>query len=167
VITLAVVLTPFASAQALAAICGLSGIAVDVVPTSRGAVAVRAVRSAEPADEWDVAELVGDDVPGEARELAAAISRATRHEVVLITGRLAQDGAEAGLSGQITAQRYAGGEPGETVPGGLVLAGSDDVVEDLLLGRRVVSDVPGHVDSRTVTKGRTARWFGKGGRLRP
>jgi hypothetical protein len=168
VITLALVLTPFASAQALATLCGLAGMTVDVVPTARGAVAVRAVEMPdEPDDEWDISALVGDDVPAEARELAAAISRTTRHEVVLVTARLAQDsGVEAGLSGQISAQRYAAGEPGDEIPGGLVLASADDVVEDLLLGRRSVAQVPGHVNSRSVTRGR-GKWFGKGGRLRP
>lgn len=166
-ITLALVLTPVASAPALAAACAASGLVVDVVPTSRGAVAVRAVAVPEPsADEWDISELLGaeDVVPPEAAELASTLSRLTRHGVVLVTARLAEDsGVESGLSGQISARRYAGGEAAEEVPGGLVIAGADDVVEDLLLGRRVVTDIPGHVSSRDVGHGR-GRWFGKGPR---
>lgn len=188
-ITLALVLTPIASAQALAGLLGLGGIDVDVVPTSRGAVAVRAVGAPDPqvpddasaldasalsADDgatdpdtevepaWDISELLDDGAPQEARDLAAAISRLTRLGVVLVTVQLAQDaGAEPGISGQVHAQRYEGGEPREVVPGGLVIAGADDVVEDLLLGRRSVTDVPGHVASRDAGRGR-GRWSGKG-----
>jgi len=191
VITLALVLTPVASAPALAGLLGLGGIDVDVVPTSRGAVAVRAVgrpdpqvpddasalgeggalaeasgaaEGAEAAEgAWDIAELFDDGVPAEARDLAAAISRLTRLGVVLLTARLAEgSGPETGLSGTVHAQRYEAGEAGEEVPGGLVLAGADDVVEDLLLGRVSVTDVKGHVNSRQATGGRTSRWFGKG-----
>ncbi len=186
-ITLALVLTPVASAPALAGLLGLAGIDVDVVPTSRGAVVVRAVGTPDPevpddlsaltaddgaphppddvpaSDPWDISALFDDGVPAEARELASAISRLTRLGVVLVTARLAQDsGIETGLSGTIQAQRFEGGEPGDEVPGGLVIAGADDVVEDLLLGRTSVAQVKGHVNSREATGGRTARWFGKG-----
>lgn len=192
-ITLALVLTPVASARALAALCALDGLDVDVIPSSRGAIVVRAVGEVPPAApaadaegagvptadvesggpaaagggddlaeaDWDISELIDDDIPAEARELAAQVSRLTRVGVVLVTARLTEDGAfEAGLSGQIVAQRYATGEPGEDLPAGLVLAGADDVVEDLLLGRRSVTEVPGHVRSRDVERGR--RRFGKG-----
>src|SRR5690625_8043697 len=51
------------------------------------------------------------------------LSRLSKAGVVLITAALAQDvGIEKGLSGHLTARRYAGGEPGEEVPVGLVLA---------------------------------------------
>jgi hypothetical protein len=191
VITLALVLTPIPSAPALATLLGLGGIDVDVVPTSRGAVVVRAVGTPEPevpedasaltaqepilgpAEEgaaaepsWDIAELFDDDVPPEARELAATISRLTRLGVVLVTVSLSTDaGTEPGISGQVRAQRYEGGEPGEDVPGGLVIAGADDVVEELLLGRRSVTDVPGHVRSAQAAPPK-GRWFGRG-RRRP
>lgn len=167
-ITLALVLTPFASADALAALLGLGGLAVDVIPTARGAVAVRAIEvPEEAADEWDIAALVGDDTPAEASELAATISQLTRHDVILVTARLAQDAdAEVGLSGHVSARRFTGGEAGEDVPGGLVLAESADVVEDLLLGRRAVADVPGLVNSRDATGGRRGRWL-RGRRPRP
>jgi hypothetical protein len=109
--------------------------------------------------DWDISELLeDDDVPAEARELAARISHLTRVGVVLVTARLTEDGGlEPGLSGQISAQRYLGGEPGEDLAAGLVLAGADDVVEDLLLGRRAVTDVPGHVRSRDAGRLRGRR----------
>jgi hypothetical protein len=194
VITLALVLTPVASAQALAALCALDGMDVDVVPSSRGAVVVRAVgakgrglradkdgavatgpgeaspdaasdaASDEGASDWDISELFDDEaVPGEAHELAARISQLTRIGVVLLTARLTEDGAlESGLSGHISARRYIGGEPAEDLAAGLVLAGADDVVEDLLLGRVSVADVRGHVSARDAGRGRRARWMGKG-----
>lgn len=210
-VTLALVLTPVASANALAALCALDGIDVDVVPTSRGAVAVRSlpgpsggmssgagegsaadtggVRSpgaggapgeekmrdelapvaAGSADEtgpdidWDIGELLDEGVPAEAKELAARISRLTRLGVVLVTARLTEDAAfDAGLSGQISATRYLGGEAAEDLAPGLVLAGADDLVEDLLLGRRPVAEVPGHVNSREAGKARRARRIGRG-----
>lgn len=174
-ITLALVLTPVASAPALAKVLGLGGIDVDVVPTSQGALAARAVGSPDPQDAgpapdtaaeaaWDISELFDDDVPPEARGLAAEISRLTRLGVVLVTVDLASDaGTEPGISGQVRAQRYEGGEPGEEVPGGLVIAGSDDVVEELLLGRRSVTEVPGHIRSIDAAAPR-GRWFGRGTR---
>jgi hypothetical protein len=205
VVTLALVLTPVASPRALAALCALDDLEVDVVPTSRGAAAVREIgrttgteagpadagaptggavpvaaadgeaampppgeqAPAEPVDDlgddWDVAELFDDDVPAEARDLAARVSRLTRVGVVLVTARLIQDGGlESGLSGQISAQRYVGGEPGEELAAGLVLAGADEVVEELLLGRRAASDVPGCVSSRQAGRNRRGRRLGKG-----
>ena len=178
-ITLAVVLTPVASAQALAALCALDGVFVDVVPTQRGAVVVRAVEvggssgaEAETEGEttepdWDISELMDDAVPAKAAELAARISLLTRQGVVLVTAALTEDGAlESGLSGQITARRYVGGEAAEDVPAGLVIAGADDVVEDLLLGRRGVADIPGHVSSADAARTRRNRWLGKGNRGR-
>lgn len=195
-ITLALVLTPLASAQALGALCALDGLDVDVVPSTRGAIVVRAMGAkgsmrldpaaadagatdptAQASDEdapgaenddagseWDIAELFDDGaVPSEANHLAARISQLTRIGVVLLTAQLTEDGAfESGLSGQITAKRYLSGEPAEDLAAGLVLAGADDVVEDLLLGRVSVVDVKGHVSSRDAGRGRRSRWIGKG-----
>ena len=123
---------------------------------------------AEPAEaEWDISELVDDAIPAEAAELAARISLLTRQGVVLVTAALTEDGAlDAGLSGQITARRYVGGDAAEDVPAGLVIAGADDVVEDLLLGRRGVADIPGHVSSADAARTRRNRWLGKGNRGR-
>ena len=187
-ITLALVLTPVASAQALAALCALDGITVDVVPTPRGALAVRAVEvpgrgeptspaaaedessesEQEPSEvDWDLSELVEDAVPAEASELAARLSLLTRQGVVLVPAALTEDGAlDAGLSGQNPARRFVGGAPAEDLAAGLVIAGADAVVEDLLLGRRGVVDVPGHVSSVDAARTRRGRWLGKGTRGR-
>src|SRR5690625_70520 len=91
------------------------------------------------------------------------LSRLSKAGVVLITAALAQDvGIEKGLSGHLTARRYAGGAPGEGVPVGLVLAGAADVVEDLVLGRTAVTEVRGHQRSGDLPRWKAARMFAKG-----
>ncbi len=166
----AVVLTPVASAPALAGLCAMSDVDVHVVPSKAGAVAVVELEPVEqaPAEEtdWDISELLGgqgDEVPAQADQVARTLSRLTKAGVVLITSALAQDaGFERGLSGQLTARRYTGGEQGEEVAVGLVLAGADDVVEDLVLGRVRVSEVPGHQRSGDLPRWKAARMFTKG-----
>jgi len=165
----AVVLTPVASAPALAGLCAMQDVDVHVVPSKSGAIAVVELEPAPPAaepDDWDISELLGgqaEQVPAKADEAARALSRLTKAGVVLITSSLTRDsGFDQGLSGQLTARRYAGGEPGEDVAVGLVLAGADDVVEDLVLGRVRVSDVPGHERSGDLPRWKAARMFAKG-----
>ncbi|TRW44885.1 hypothetical protein FJ693_11765 [Georgenia yuyongxinii] len=163
-------LTPVASAPALAGLCAMSGIDVDVVPTTSGAVAVLEIAAREK-DEWDIGELVGEaggpSLPPEAEDLAANLSRMSRAGVVLMTAELATDvGIESGLSGHIHARRYIGGEPDGDVPAGLVLAGADQVVEDLILGRVRAADVNGHQRSGTIPRWKAARMFTRGLRKR-
>lgn len=169
----AVVLTPIASAPALAGLCAMSDVDVHVVPSRAGAVAVIELEPAPPVaepDEWDISELLGgqgDEVPAAADEIARTLSRLTKAGVVLITSALTRDsGLEQGLAGQLTARRYGGGERGEEVAVGLVLAGADDVVEDLVLGRVRVTDVPGHARSGDLPRWKAARMFAKGLRRR-
>ncbi|WP_185972521.1 hypothetical protein [Georgenia yuyongxinii] len=167
---IALVLTPVASAPALAGLCAMSGIDVDVVPTTSGAVAVLEIAAREK-DEWDIGELVGEaggpSLPPEAEDLAANLSRMSRAGVVLMTAELATDvGIESGLSGHIHARRYIGGEPDGDVPAGLVLAGADQVVEDLILGRVRAADVNGHQRSGTIPRWKAARMFTRGLRKR-
>ena len=169
---LAVVLTPVASAAALAGLCAMSDVDTHVVPSRAGAVAVielAAEEQSEAPKDWDISELLGEqeEVPAAADELARTLSRLSKSGVVLITAALARDtGIEKGLSGQLTARRYAGGEPGESVSVGLVLAGADDVVEDLVLGRTRVTDIPGHQRSGELPRWKAARMFAKGLRRR-
>ena len=162
-VKIALVLTPIASADALASLCALSELACWVVPTSSGAVAVKELVSTH--DEWDVSELLdgADSEPAEAAELAGTLSRLSRAGVVLVTADLATDvGIESGLSGTMTARHYAGGEAGEEVSAGLILASADQVIEDLLLGLARVQDVPGAIDTTTVKPSRIMKWFGRG-----
>ncbi|MFC7405386.1 hypothetical protein [Georgenia alba] len=169
---LALVLTPVASAPALAGLCAIAGIDVDVVPSSSGAVAaLEIVPEKKPdSDEWDISELVGGEdggFPPAAEELAANLSRLTRAGVVLVVGDLATDvGIETGLSGHLSARRYAGGQPEEDVPAGLILASADEVVEELILGRTRPEQVKGHQRSGTLPRWKAARLFGRGLRRR-
>ncbi|MPV37707.1 hypothetical protein [Georgenia subflava] len=167
---LALVLTPVASAPALAGLCAMAGIDVDVVPSSSGAVAALEVAAKAPADDWDISQLLGGEdggFPPEAEELAKNLSRLSRAGVVLLTADLATDvGIESGLSGQLSARRYTGGEPEGDVPAGLILAGADQVVEDLILGRVRADAVKGHQRSGTLPRWKAARMFGRGLRRR-
>jgi hypothetical protein len=167
---LALVLTPVASAPALAGLCAMAGIDVDVVPSSSGAVAALEVPPKAPADDWDISQLLGGEdggFPAEAEELAKNLSRLSRAGVVLLVADLATDvGIEAGLSGQISARRYTSGEPEGDVPAGLILAGADQVIEDLILGRTRPDAVKGHQRSGTLPRWKAARMFGRGLRRR-
>lgn len=175
---IAFVLTPVASAKMLASLLALAGIEIDVVPTESGAVVARALPKPEPAADWDISELLGDGtgaaddetapgalggtVPAEAAELAAELSVMIRHAVVLVVADLDTDiGIEAGLSGHITARRFADGKPAGDVPPGLLLAGADDVVESLVLGRVRPRDVPGALNSGDIPPGGAKRLFDK------
>ncbi|MEE6289073.1 hypothetical protein V2J52_15585 [Georgenia sp. MJ173] len=218
---MAMVLTPVASAQALAGLCSMTGIDCHVVPSSSGAVAVielddkgravddptaakaqtgdaaalaaadvpaaddddapaRADDAPAAADgdadddlhvrDWDISELLGgspEDIPPQADELAKNLSRLSKTGVVLITAALTEGGGfERGLSGQLTGRHYSGGEAGEKVAVGLILAGADDMVEDLILRRVRVAEVSGHQRSGSIPRWKAARMFGKGLRRR-
>lgn len=220
----AMVLTPVASAPALAGLCAMTGIDCYVIPSSSGAVALvelddtgRVADGAAPAGtapagtgaqdaatddagvpaaeagaagadgadagdaaaddlddlhvrDWDISELLGggaEEIPPEADQLAKQLSRLSKAGVVLITAALSEDGGfEKGLSGQLTARHYDTGEAGEEVSVGLILAGADDVVEDLILRRVRVTEVPGHERSGDIPRWKAARMFGKGLRRR-
>ena len=162
-IKIAVVLTPLASASALAALCAMSDLDCTIVPARSGAIAVKEFVSAHA--EWDVAELLGgvETDPAEAAELAKALSRLSRGGVVLMTADLATDvGIESGLSGTITARRYEDGSAGEEASSGLLLSAVDQVVEDILLGIVKADAVDGALRAGEVTPGRAMRWFGRG-----
>ena len=162
-VKVAVVLTPLASAEALAALCAMSDLDCTIVPARSGAIAVKEFVSAHA--EWDVAELLGgvETEPAEAAELAKALSRLSRGGVVLMTADLATDvGIESGLSGTITARRYEDGSAGEEASSGLLLSAVDQVVEDILLGIVKADAVDGALRAGEVTPGRAMRWFGRG-----
>ena len=162
-VKVAVVLTPLASAEALAGLCAMSGLACWVVPARSGAYAVKEFVSAHA--EWDVAELLGgmESEPAEAAELAGTLSRLARGGVVLLTADLATDvGIESGLSGHITARHYVSGEAGEETSAGLVMSAVDASVEDVLFGILKAAEVPGALDTTNLPTGRAFRLFGRG-----
>ena len=148
-VKVAVVLTPLASAEALAALCAMSELDCTVVPARSGAFAVKEFVSAHV--EWDVSEL------------ASTLSRLSRAGVVLLTADLATDvGIESGLSGTITARRYTNGDAGEDAAAGLLLASVDQEVEDVLLGATRADDIRGAVKSSEVKPSKAMRWFTRG-----
>src|SRR5690606_31899953 len=107
---IALVVTPGAVPEALAAACALAKVAVDAVPTVAGAVAV----CRDPAG---VAP----------REAATAISRLLREQTVLLLHR---------VSGQVSASRWSSGQEQGPVAPGLVLDGAPAEVDGLVLGTR-------------------------------
>ena len=138
-VKVAVVLTPLASAEALAALCAMSELDCTVVPARSGAFAVKEFVSAHV--EWDVSELLGG---AETEPAEAAV------------------GIESGLSGTITARRYTNGDAGEDAAAGLLLASVDQEVEDVLLGATRADDIRGAVKSSEVKPSKAMRWFTRG-----
>ncbi|MGC5616096.1 hypothetical protein [Georgenia sp. Z1491] len=130
---------------------------------------------APAADEITADEITADDAvtaahrpePSEnaGEELATAMSTITRRGVVLVQADLGVDsGLESGLAGHLVAREWTAGEPGNDVAPGLLLANADDVVEDIVLGRRAPDEIPGAVRAIDVTgRGPKRRLFGRGG----
>ncbi|UFU05103.1 hypothetical protein [Ruania halotolerans] len=150
----AVVLTPIASAPALAGLCAIAKLDADIVPTRSGALAVRVIETA--AD--DPSELLGGD-PAEAVELAGTLSRTAKAGVVLLTARLGQ--GDEGLTGTISGRQFTAGEAGDEVAAGLILAHADDVVEQILLGMLQPQDAPGRLAPKELGRWQAARMLGK------
>lgn len=152
---IAVVLTPIRSAAALAGLCAMASIEAEIIPSKNGALAVRVL----PAEAADDPEMLLTGAPGAATELAATLSRTAKAGVVLLTAQLGE--GEEGLTGTITGRKYTGGEPGEEVPAGLVLANADDVLEALLLGTLAPQDAPGRVGPDSAPPWRSGRLSNK------
>ncbi|SED88559.1 hypothetical protein [Ruania alba] len=150
----AVVLTPIASAPALAGLCAIAKLDADIVPTRSGALAVRVIETA--AD--DPSELLGGE-PAEATELATVLSRTAKAGVVLLTARLGQ--GDEGLTGRISGRQFTAGASGEEVAAGLILAHADDVVEQILLGVTQPQDAPGRLAPKELGRWQAARLLGK------
>ena len=117
--TVAVLVTQVAGAAPLAALCSIEKIAVDVVPSPVGALAV--LRD-----------------PAEGAGAAAAVSRRLGGNLVVLLERREE---------RISAVRWTGGVRGEELPAGLVLSDAPAVLEDLLLGGVEVAGVDGVVSS--------------------
>ena len=132
--SVAMVLTPVAGAEPLAAACAVAGVDVDVVPSDVGAIAVLRNPSAGAA-------------------AAEAVSRLLRAvPVVLLERRPAQ----------ASASRWVGGERVGDLPPGLVLADGPAVLEDLLLGSIAPADAAGVVASGGLSRWRALRILSRG-----
>lgn len=127
----ALVLTPVAIPEALAAGAAMQRLAVDVVPTAIGALAV--CRSAAPGDPETVA-----------RVLSTVVRNAP---VVLVVQR----------EGQLSASRWNAGVEQAQLAAALMLDGAPREVEDLLLGTVAVADLSGVVSSVGMSRWRATR----------
>ncbi|MDU0968605.1 MAG: hypothetical protein E7A62_03545 [Actinomycetaceae bacterium] len=146
---IAIILTPVGEPADLAALLGLAGIDAEVLGTPSGTLIWFRLAEQE-YDEFDA--LLGDErpVPAEVDEMARKVSAIVAPSIVVLVSWLEEGDVEPGVSGQITARRYARGEPGDALPAGLLLSGADAIVEDLLLGRIPPEDV----DQRAHTEGK-------------
>ena len=126
----ALVLTRVAAPEVLAAGAAINRMAIDIVPTPIGAVAVCATSPGEPEA---VAGLLSRLVPGT--------------PVVLLVQR----------EGQVTASRWQGGVEGGHLSAALMLDGAPPEIEGLLLGGVQVGDLPGVVSSAGMSRWRAAR----------
>jgi len=136
--SVALVVTQVAQPGPLAAACVLAGVAVDVVPSSGGAIA--ALRD-----------------PAAATEGAAAISKLLRTNPVVLLER---------REGNVRAVRWTNGAAGEEMPSGLLLATGPGVLEDLLLGSVAVGDLEGVVTSVGMSRWRATRLLASSARKR-
>ncbi|MDO5701671.1 MAG: hypothetical protein Q4P36_09430 [Bowdeniella nasicola] len=154
---LAVILTPIADAQALAGLCAMSGIDVKVIPTSTGAVAALEF-TPEPTFTFE-SLTTGVHVPQQANDVAALLSKTSKLGAVLVVVEIREDDGE--WAGHMIARDYANGAAGEELSPGLVLAGVDPIIEDLLLGVQRLDEVEVH-DSATMSRLKAARAFMRG-----
>lgn len=122
----AVVLTQVVVPEALAAACALQKVAVDVVPTEVGCVAV--CRSTEPGDPESAAQVISSGLAK------------TDTPVVLLVHR----------GGQMSATLWHAGSETKTLSPALAMGGVPAVVEGLLLGGLTVAELDGVVTSAGV-----------------
>ena len=154
--TTAVVLTAVKQAKVLASLLALAGIEAAVVPSGKGAIAVRYVEQLE--SEADPAELLSG-FPREAEALGAALSVAARSETVLLAARVSSIDGE--ITGQVRARRYRGGQIVNEPPPGLVLAQADAVAERLLIGLIQAPEVAGYISSADLNSKSGRGFFGR------
>lgn len=153
-LSVALVLAPIPSAEALHALLSLSGYALNIVrmkPWSAVWIQVRNV----PADEDEFDSLLPEEreMPEIVDEVARAVSRLSKYGSVAIMSWLVEgEGAEVGVSGQLTARRYVSGEPEDAIPAGVLLGCIPEAAEDLLLGRTRPEDYDDSVASDGTTR---------------
>src|SRR5699024_6561486 len=147
---LAVVLTPIASAQVLAALCSMAKVEADIIPTKRGALAAKVITT---SGELDPEELLSG-APAEAKALATTLSGTTKLGVVLLTARLGED--QDGITGTISARSFDKGTEGEQQPRGLLLPPSTEAGGRSAVGSLTPPDAPGRVLPAAMTGGLAA-----------
>lgn len=148
---IACVLTPVASERALAGLAAMSDVHALVFGSSTGAVA-----SVELTGEVDPFAALTGAPPDEAAQLATRLSTLLHVDMVLVVSTLSE-----GDSGSMAAWRVSEGEIGETVSPGLVLAGADSDIEDVLVGVAGLDEIK-TIDTATLPRWKAARMFARG-----
>src|SRR5699024_5692214 len=95
----------------------------------------------------DLAGLTGAP-PREAVTVSQVLSRTSEFGVVLLTSQVGQ--GKDGANGQIQAWRYVGGKEVETLSPGVVLAGADETVENVIFGQLPPEEAEGALDPGNV-----------------
>ena len=157
-LSVALVLAPIPSAEALHSLLALSGIHEAVVRLKPWTgVWLRVQTQTTQEEELNVLLTGRRPMPPGVDRIASVISRLSKYGAVAIMSWLVEgDGVEPGVSGQITAQRYVNGSSEDDIPAGLLLGAMPQATEDLLLGRTLPSDYPDSIQAD-----------GKGGRRGP
>jgi hypothetical protein len=127
----ACLLTPLAAAEVVAATCAMLHVEADAVESEHGAIAV--------FRELD---------PQRAEEAGCLMSKAMVGLDTIYVTR---------ASGQITATHMKDGVLGDAFSPGLLLAGAEDVTEDLVAGITTVADLRGVVTSVGMSKMKAMR----------
>lgn len=163
-LSVALILAPIPSAEALHSLLALSGIHEAVVRLKPWTgVWLRVQTQTTQEDELNVLLTGRRAMPAEVDKVASVISRLSKYGAVAIMSWLVEgDGIEPGVSGQITAQRYVNGHSEDDIPAGLLLGAMPQATEDLLLGRTVPEDYPDSIqaDGKGGKRGRFM-WFRK------
>ena len=154
-LSVALVLAPIAYPEALHSLLALSGVRESIVRLKPWTAVWLRVETT-PTDEEELDALLTGQrpMPDVVDRVARAVSNLSKYGAVALMSWLVEgDGVEPGVSGRISAQRYVGGDPEETIPAGLLLGAMPPATEDLLLGRTTPSDYSDSVSADGSRKG--------------
>ena len=141
-LSVALVLAPISYPEALHSLLALSGVREPIVRLKPWTAVWLRVETT-PTDEEELDALLTGQrpMPDAVDRVARAVSNLSKYGAVALMSWLVEGyGVEPGVSGRISAQRYVGGEPEETIPAGLLLGAMPAATEDLLLGRTTPAD---------------------------
>lgn len=156
-------LTPIQSADALAAICSLSGLDLTVVPTEIGAVGLSHVELDEA--NWGMALLAESpqDIHPDIDATAAKLSEVTKLPVVVLCALLAPGtDQEPGTTGQVLSGRWTNGSFETDVPAGMVTAVLPLMIENLVMGNVDLAQIKGVRESAGIPRWKALRLLGAG-----
>lgn len=146
-----------------------SGASGEAEPMPGAGSAEQASPEADESEDQEVTRLdpgeEGNVDADDGKQLAARIAALSRAGSVLLMAELGEDvGAEAGVSGLVTAFQIAPTGVAEETPAGLIVASADQLLEDLLIGEAEPSEVKGAVRSGEITPGLLEKMAGRAAR---